>query len=143
MSEEKLMRYSQRVGYTAKETDLFREPEHRIRHIERLTEAAPVYSIVADVVEARHCNSGQKIGQKLVLDVDGNFITKLCPSKICVYLASQLTIPVALINERLSERLKPNDFHFMRYVRCPDVGVECLGYGEVKLKVEVIPRENT
>jgi hypothetical protein len=30
----------------------------------------------------------------------------------------------------------------MRYVRCPDVGVECLGSGEVKLKVEVIRREN-
>ncbi len=101
-----------------------------------------MYSIVAEVVEARHCNSGHKTGQKLVLDMDGNFITKLCPSKICVYLASQLTIPVALINERLSERLNPNDFHFMRYVRCPDVGVECLGYGEVKLKVEVIPRQN-
>jgi hypothetical protein len=76
-----------------------------------------------------------------VLDVDGNFITKLCPSRICVYLASQLVIPMALINERLSEQLEPNAFHFMRYVRCPDVGVECLGYGEVTLKVEVIPRE--
>ena len=142
MSEEKLKRYSQRVGYTIKETESFRESGHRIRHIERLSEAAPLFSIVAEVVEARHCNSGHKIGQKLVLDVDGNFITKLCPPKICVYLASQLTIPVALINERLSEKLKPNDFHFMRYVRCPDMGVECLGYGEVTLKVEVIPRNS-
>ncbi|MEJ2157318.1 MAG: hypothetical protein P8X96_18465 [Desulfobacteraceae bacterium] len=141
MSEEKLKRYSQRVGYSAKETDLFRASGHRIRHVDRLSEAAPLYSIVAEVVEARHCNSGHKIGQKFVLDVDGNFITKLCPSRICVYLASQLTIPVALINERLSENLNPNDFHFMRYVRCPDTGVECLGYGEVKLKVEVIHRE--
>jgi hypothetical protein len=48
---------------------------------------------------------------------------------------------VALINERLSEKLDPNAFHFMRYVRCPDAGVECLGYGEVTLKVEVIPRK--
>jgi hypothetical protein len=143
MSGEKLNRYSQRVGYTAKEIDLFHESGHRIRHIDRLSEAAPLYSIVAEVVEARHCNSGHKIGQKLVLDVDGNFITKLCPSRICVYLASQLTIPIALINERLSEKLKPNDFHFMRFVRCPDVGVECLGYGEVKLKVEVVPRKHT
>jgi hypothetical protein len=143
MSGEKLNRYSQRVGYTAKEIDLFHESGHRIRHIDRLSEAASLYSIVAEVVKARHCNSGHKIGQKLVLDVDGNFITKLCPSRICVYLASQLTIPIALINERLSEKLKPNDFHFMRFVRCPDVGVECLGYGEVKLKVEVVPRKHT
>jgi hypothetical protein len=133
MSDEKLRRYSQRVGFTNKEIDLFRECNHRIRHIDRLSDAAPLYSIVAEVVEARHCNSGHHIGQRLVLDVDGNLITKLCPSRICVYLASQLTIPVALINERLSEKLAPNDFHFMRYVRCPDAGVECLGYGEVKL----------
>jgi len=66
--------------------------------------------------------------------------TKLCPKKMCVYLISQLAIPVALINERLSEGHDPNDFHFMRYVRCPDVGVECLGYGQVMLKVQVIPR---
>jgi hypothetical protein len=57
-----------------------------------------------------------------------------------VYLLSQLTIPVAQINERLSEGLDPNDFHFMRYVRCLDVGVECMGYGEVMLKVQVVPR---
>jgi uncharacterized repeat protein (TIGR04076 family) len=141
MSEEKLKGYAQRVGYTTAEIDLFRESGHRIRQIDRLSEAALLYSIVAEVVEARHCNSGHKVGQRLVLDVDGNFITKLCPSKICVYLASQLVIPVALINERLSEKLDPNAFHFMRYVRCPDAGVECLGYGEVTLKVEVIPRE--
>jgi hypothetical protein len=140
MSEDILKRYSARVGYTAGEIDLFREGSHRIRHIDRLSEDAKLYSIIAEVVEARHCNSGHRTGQKLVLDVDGNFITKLCPSKICVYLASQLTIPVALINERLSEKLNPNDFHFMRYVRCPDAGVQCLGYGEVKLKVEVQAR---
>jgi hypothetical protein len=60
---------------------------------------------------------------------------------LCVYLISQLTIPVALINERLSEGLAPDEFHFMRYLRCPDVGVECLGYGEVMLRVNVVPRE--
>lgn len=141
MPEEKLKAYAQRVGYSASEMELFRESGHRVRQIDRLSEAAPLYSIVAEVIEARHCNSGHKVGQRLVLDIDGNFITKLCPSKICVYLASQLAIPVALINERLSEKLEPNVFHFMRYVRCPDVGVECLGYGEVKLKVEVISRK--
>lgn len=142
MSEEKLKKYAQRVGYTESEIESFRESGHRIRQIDRLSEAAPLYSIVAEVVEASHCNSGHKVGQRLILDVDGSFISKLCPSRMCVYLLSQLTIPVALINERLSEGLEPNAFHFMRYVRCPDVGVECLGYGEVKLKVEVVPREN-
>ena len=106
----------------------------------RLAKAAPLYSIEAEVVEAKHCNSRHEKGDKFILDIDGNLITKLCPKKMCVYLISQLTIPVALIDERLSEGHDPNSFHFMRYVRCPDAGVECLGYGEVMLRVQVIPR---
>jgi hypothetical protein len=140
MTEKLIKDYGQRVGYTDSEIEKFREGGHRTRHAERLSNAAPLYSIEAEIVEARHCNSGHKKGQKFILDVDGNFITRLCPSKMCVYLISQLTIPVALINERLSEGHEPNDFHFMRYVRCLDVGVECLGYGEVMLKVQVAPR---
>ena len=54
--------------------------------------------------------------------------------------AGGLQVPVALINEGLSEGVEPNDFHFMRYVRCPDVGVKCQGYGEVMVKVDVVAR---
>jgi uncharacterized repeat protein (TIGR04076 family) len=133
-------RYARRVGYSTSEIERFYDGSHRIRQVRRLSQAASQYAIVAEVVKARHCNSGHGVGQSFTLDVDGNFITKLCPKKMCVYLVSQIAIPVALINERLSENLAPNDFHFMRYVRCPDVGVECYGYGEVMLKVQVLPR---
>jgi uncharacterized repeat protein (TIGR04076 family) len=140
-NNEIIKRYGQRVGYSETEMKGFLEGEHRVRHVRRLSEAAKLHTIVAEVVKTRHCNSGYKVGDKFFLDVDGNFISKLCPKKMCVYLVSQLTIPVALINERLSEGLNPNDFHFMHYVRCPDVGVECSGYGEVMLRVQVVPRK--
>lgn len=140
MDKDVIEEYGHRVGYSDSEIDTFGEGGHRIRHINRLSQAAPLYSIEAQVVRSRHCNSGHTEGQKFILDVDGNLIAKLCPKKMCVYLVSQLSIPVAQINERLSEGHDPADFHFMRYVRCPDVGVECLGYGEVMLKVQVIPR---
>jgi len=140
MTEEIIRRYGQRVGYTESEAEMFHEGGHRIRQVKRLSQAAPKYSIQAEVVSAKHCNSGHKIGQTFILDVDGSFISKLCPKKMCVYLISQLVIPVALINERLSEGLEPNNFHFMRYVRCPDAGVECYGYGEVMLNIQVVPR---
>ncbi len=133
-------RYAVRVGYDEEQARAFRQGGHRIRHVERLAEAAPRYAIEAEVVASSHCNSGHVAGQKLVLDVDGNLITKLCPKRVCVYLVSQLAVPVALINERLSEGLEPNAFHFMRAVRCPDAGVHCLGYGEVKMRVRVVPR---
>ena len=142
MSKEKIIkRYAKRVGYSDAEIEKLSEGKHRVRHINRVFNAAPLYSIEAEVVKARHCSSGYTEGDRFVLDVDGNLIGKLCPKRLCVYLLSQLTIPVALINERLSEGLEPNDFHFMRNLRCPDVGVECLGYGEVMLRVSVVPRK--
>lgn len=140
MVEDAVKRYGLRVKYSDKEMAQFLEKGHRLRHVKQLSKAAPLYSIEAKVITSRHCNSGHIEGQKFILDIDGNFITKHCPNKMCVYLVSQLIVPVALINERLSEGHEPNDFHFMRYVRCPDAGVECLGYGEVMLRVRVIPR---
>ena len=135
-----IKKFGQRLNYSDSEMTLFQEGGHRIRHVNHLAQAAPLYSIQAEVVKSRHCNSGHVNGQKLILDMDGNFITKLCPKRLCVYLISQLTLPVAMINERLSEGLEPGDFHFMRYVRCLDVGVECLGFGEVMMQVSVISR---
>ena len=140
MTDEIIKRYGQRVGYTDAEMEKLYEGEHRIRHLHHLAKSAPLYTIEAEVVRSRNCNSGHVEGQKLFLDVDGNLLTKLCPKKMCVYLVSQLVVPVAQINERLSEGHDPDNFHFMRYVRCPDVGVECMGYGDVMLKVSVLPR---
>lgn len=140
MYEEIISKYAERVRYTKSQIEEFQEGGHRIRHVSRLSRVARDFSIRADVVKSENCNSGHTIGQSFVLDVDGNFITKLCPKRMCVYLLSQLVIPVALINERLSEGLTPNDFHFMHYVRCPDAGVECYGYGEVMLRVQAVSR---
>jgi hypothetical protein len=142
VSEDKSItqRYCERVGYDKHESEKFLEGGHRVRQIKRLAEAAPKYSIEAKIVSAKNCNTGYKEGDRFTLDVDDNFISKPCPKRLCVYLVSQLTIPVALINERLSEDLDPNGFHFMRYVRCLDAGVECMGYGEVMMCVRVIAR---
>jgi len=136
-----LKRFGDRVGYTEADLKQFQAGDPRLRHMEKLGRVAARYSIQAEVVRARHCNSGYQQGDKFILDVDGNFITKLCPARLCVYAISQLTVPVALINERLGEGLDPNQFHFMHQVRCLDVGVECAGYGEVRLEVKVVPRQ--
>lgn len=139
--QDYLPRYAQRVGYSEEDLGHIGPNDPRRRHINRLAEAAGKYTIVAEVVASEHCNSGHKIGDKLYLDLDGNFLTRLCPKRVCVYLAGQLMIPVALINERLSAGLDPNRFHFAPYVRCPDTGVACSGYGQTMVRVRVVPRE--
>ncbi|NNG01615.1 MAG: hypothetical protein HKM93_19660 [Desulfobacteraceae bacterium] len=140
MTNDVLRKYAKHVKYSDTELQQFQEGGHRVRHVERISKAALRWSIEAEVVRSRNCNSGHIEGQKLIMDINGNLISKYCPAKMCVYLISQLTVPVAVISERFSEGLPPNDFHFMRYVRCPDAGVECMGYGEVMLKVQVVPR---
>jgi len=135
-----LKKFASRVGYSSSDLDVFTDGDPRLRLLEKMADAAPLYSIQAEVVEARHCNTGYTVGDRFVLDLDGNFITSLCPKKMCVYAVSQLAVPVALIVERISEGLDPNAFHFMHYVRCPDVGVQCAGYGGIMMKIEVIPR---
>ena len=135
-----LKRFGDRVGYTEADLKQFQAGDPRLRQMERLARAAARYSIQAEVVKARNCNSGYQVGDKFILDVNGNFIAKLCPARLCVYAISQLAVPVALINERLGEGLDPNQFHFMHQVRCLDVGVECGGYGEVRLEVKIVPR---
>jgi hypothetical protein len=112
-----LKRFAERVGYTEAEIDQFQRGDPRLRLMERLGRAAARYSIAAEVVRARNCNSGYQAGDTFFLDVDGNVITKFCPSRLCVYLMSQLVVPVALINERLSEGLDPNQFHFISCMR--------------------------
>jgi uncharacterized repeat protein (TIGR04076 family) len=135
-----LKRFGDRVGYTEADLTHFKKDDPRLRQMEKLARAAARYSIQVEVVRVRHCNSGYQAGDKFILDVNGNFITKLCPARLCVYAISQLAVPVALINERLGEGLDPNRFHFMHQVRCLDVGVECAGYGEVCFEVKVVPR---
>ena len=141
MNEQKaLKRFGTRVNYTPAEMELFKEGDPRLRLIHRLAQAASKYSIVAEAVQAQNCNSGYQIGDKFVLDVAGNFISDLCPKRLCVYAMAQFIIPVALINERLSEGLDPELFHFMKFVQCPDVGVDCAGYGKVRFEMKVVPR---
>jgi len=98
MPDDIIKKYGERVGYSDAELKAFYEGGHRIRQVEHLSKAAALYSIEAEVVQSKHCNSGYKKGEKFILDVDGNFVTKLCPRRMCVYLISQLTIPVAQIN---------------------------------------------
>jgi hypothetical protein len=58
MTEEIISRYGKRAGYSDSDLEMFHEQGHRIRHVKRLSKAASNYSIEAEVVKSRHCNSG-------------------------------------------------------------------------------------
>jgi AraC-like DNA-binding protein len=51
MDDEIVKKYGQRVGYTESEIKSFHKGGHRIRQVERLSQAASKYSIMAELVE--------------------------------------------------------------------------------------------
>lgn len=127
--------FSKKLGYTQSEAKEIACDEPRARFAEALVKASGEYLLVAEVVKSNNCNSGYKVGDQFVLDAAGNFISKRCPQRLCVYLVSQLALPVALINERFCADVPPEDIHFMRLAHCLDQGVDCKGYGGVMVEV--------
>jgi hypothetical protein len=53
MAKDIIAKYGQRVGYTKSQLEVFQEGSHRVRHLERLAETTPRYSIEAEIVEAK------------------------------------------------------------------------------------------
>lgn len=140
--EETLQQFAAHLGYSQDEANLLAEDEPRMRFAEALGAASVEYLIIAEVLRASNCNSGYAPGDRFVLDAAGNFIAKRCPARLCVYLLSQLALPVALINERFCAGLPPSEIHFMRQVHCLDTGVACKGYGGVLVEVSAIRRQD-
>ena len=112
----------------------------RSRQMQRLADAEKNYVIEAAVVVARNCKVGHRVGDQLRFDVHGNSDSARCPERVCVYLIAQLVSVVARINEKLMQTGDFDDLYFLRYARCPDVGVENLGYGEVIVRTRIIPK---
>lgn len=138
--DEILKRFNEHLGYGPGEAAAVAADEPRARFIEALSQAAGKYLILAEVVSSANCNSGYASGDRFVLDVAGNFIADRCPRRMCVYLLSQLALPLGLMNERFCAGLEPNGIHLMRRVNCLDAGVACKGYGTVQVAVSAVDR---
>ena len=65
MADEIIERYRKRVGYSDSELEKLHEEGHRIRHLKRVAKVAPLYSIEAEIIRSRHCNSGHEMGPDL------------------------------------------------------------------------------
>ena len=67
MGDDIIERYGERVGYSESEIEKLYEAGHRTRHLKRVAKVAPLYSIEAEVIRSRHCNSGHEMGPDLWL----------------------------------------------------------------------------
>jgi uncharacterized repeat protein (TIGR04076 family) len=139
--DEQVWTYFQNhLGYSDEEMVKFKEDP---RNQEVIAKGAELMNktIVAEVVHSHGCNSQHKVGDKFYLDGVGNLISKLCPSRMCLYAVSALRPPVFAANELVYAGVDPNEMRFKR-CGCGDVGLQCGGWGKVVMEIKVVDRSD-
>jgi uncharacterized repeat protein (TIGR04076 family) len=131
--------FQKHVGYSDEEMKKFRENP---RNEDVLTKAPALMNktIVAKVVESHGCNSQHKVGDKFYFDGAGNLLTKLSPSRICIYALNSIAGLIFASNELLYAGIDPNEMRFRR-AGCFDVGVQCGGWGHIAMELSVEDRD--
>jgi uncharacterized repeat protein (TIGR04076 family) len=128
----------QHLGYTDEEMKLFRENPRNELVMSKALELMNK-TIVLEVVESHGCNSQHKVGDKFYFDGAGNLLTKLSPSRICIYAMNAVSGLIFTSNEMIYAGVDPNNMCFKR-CGCFDVGVKCGGWGRIVMELKVEDR---
>lgn len=131
--------FQQHLGYSDEEMAQFRNDP---RNEDVLSKGLALMNktIVAEVLESHGCNSGHKAGDKFYMDGAGNLISKLCPSRVCIYALHAIVPGVFALNELLYAGVDPNKMRFRR-TGCSDVGIQCGGWGHIVMEVRMEDRK--
>jgi uncharacterized repeat protein (TIGR04076 family) len=131
--------FQQHLGYNDEEMKKFRENP---RNEDVLTKSPGLMNktIVIKVVESKGCNSQHKVGDKFYFDGAGNLLTKLSPSRICIYALNSVAQLIFASNELFYAGIEPNEMRFRR-AGCFDVGVQCGGWGHIVMELGVEDRD--
>lgn len=97
--------------------------------------------LVLTVIESHGCNSRHKTGDKIYFDGAGNLLTKYSPDKICSYALNNALLLIFAANELIYSNISPMNIKFKR-CSCFDVGVNCGGFGQIKLELSVISKND-
>ena len=131
--------FQNHLGYTNKEMKKFKEDPKNEEILAKTSELMSK-TIVVEVVDSHGCNSQHKVGDKFYLDGAGNFISKLCPKRMCVFALSNFGGVVFGVHELFYAGVEPNNMLFKRF-GCSDVGLKCGGWGKVVFEIRMENRE--
>ncbi len=97
-------------------------------------------TIVVEVTESHGCASEHKLGDKFYFTGDGNLLTKLCPSRMCM---SALSTAGGLVGNAVTFMWAGQDANEMPFTvaGCSDVGLQCGGWGHIVMNVRVEDRK--
>lgn len=126
------------LGYSDAEMEQFKADP---RNAAVLAKAPELMSktFVVEVMHSHGCASNHQVGDKFFFDGSGNLLTKLCPSRICMYALSAMSPLIYAATELIYAGADPNGMRFKR-AGCVDVGLECGGWGKVVLELSVEER---
>lgn len=136
MDKEQLWkRFQTHMGYTDAEMKIFRSDPLKVKMVTETPEFVKS-RIVAEVIESHGCHARHKVGQKFVMDGNGQLITGECPAKMCLFALSALEPAVNAIYERFISHSDPKNER-TAVVQCHDVGLDKGGWGKILMKVSV------
>jgi uncharacterized repeat protein (TIGR04076 family) len=129
----------QHLGYSDEEMKLFRDNPRNAEVLDKTPEFLNK-TIVCEVVESHGCNSGHKVGDKLYFDLAGNLLTKLNPSRVCLFALTNIVPGVFAAGELMYAGVDPNKMLFKR-ASCFDVGLRCGGWGQIVMELRFEDRK--
>jgi uncharacterized repeat protein (TIGR04076 family) len=139
--EEYWKKFQQHLNYTDKEMEIFRSDPAKVKMVTETKDFVKC-KIIAEVVESHGCHAQHRVGDKIVMDGNGQLLTKECPDKVCIFAASALHSPVSVIYERFTSGSDPKHER-SSIVQCSDIGIENGGWGKILMKVYVEGPEQT
>jgi uncharacterized repeat protein (TIGR04076 family) len=138
VDETTLNAFQKHLGYSDEEMKIFKENPRNLDVLEK-GPALMSKTIVMEVVDSHGCNSRHKVGDRFYFDGAGNLLTKLCPSRVCIYALSASHTGIFAANELIYAGADPNEMRFKR-TGCFDVGVRCGGWGHIIMELKVEDR---
>jgi len=129
----------QHLGYSDEEMKLFRENQ-RNEEVLAKTPEMMTKTIVCEVIESHGCASQHQKGDKIYFDSAGNLLSKLNPSRVCLFALSNILPGVFAVGELMYAGVDPNQMRFKR-ASCFDVGVRCGGWGQIVMELKVEDRQ--
>lgn len=98
-------------------------------------------SIIVEVVKSHGCASRHRVGDKFYFTGDGNLLSKLCPSRICMSALNATGVLVRGAVTLMWAGQDPNKMLF-KLAGCSDVGLECGGWGNIVMEISVVDRDS-
>jgi uncharacterized repeat protein (TIGR04076 family) len=131
--------FQEHLGYTDEEISEFMENPRNQKILAKAPELLKK-TIVFEVIESHGCNTQHKVGDKIYFDGQGNLLTKLCPTRICVFAMGVMEKAIFGAHEMFYAGLDPNEMLFKRG-GCADIGLKCGGWGKIILEFKMEDRK--